>query len=128
MQFAKLLGVHFPTEVLAGGKCLGLQKIGTAMGRHGTCKSNSSRAELRGGSETKNQNTNLRLDMNFMEVKGIWNIARGRLKQKFAELTDDDLQFREGKKEDLIGRIHKRSGRAKGDRERVVRDGCANTK
>ncbi len=39
-----------------------------------------------------------------------WNIAKGKLKQKFAQLTDDHLQFAEGKEEELIGRIQKRTG------------------
>ena len=43
--------------------------------------------------------------MSTLTVKGNWNIAKGKLKQKFAQLTDDDLQFVEGKEDELIGRI-----------------------
>ncbi len=48
--------------------------------------------------------------MNTLEIKGDWNIARGKLKQKWANLTDDDLQFVEGKQDELYGRIQKRTG------------------
>ena len=43
--------------------------------------------------------------MNTLEVKGDWNITKGKLKQKWAKLTDDDLQYAEGKQEELVGRI-----------------------
>jgi len=51
--------------------------------------------------------------MSIMEFKGNWNIAKGKLKQGVARLTDDDLQFAEGKEDELIGRIQKRTGRAR---------------
>jgi uncharacterized protein YjbJ (UPF0337 family) len=63
--------------------------------------------------------------MNIFEVQGNWNIAWGKLKQKFAQLTDDDRQFREGKEEELIGRIQKRTGQAKEDKERASGEYCA---
>ena len=40
--------------------------------------------------------------MNKLEIKGDWNITKGKLKQKWAKLTDDDLQFAEGKQEELL--------------------------
>ena len=51
--------------------------------------------------------------MSLLTAKGNWNIAKGKLKQKFAQLTDDGLQFMEGKENELIGRIQKRTGQAK---------------
>ncbi|MFZ4763917.1 MAG: CsbD family protein [Roseimicrobium sp.] len=48
--------------------------------------------------------------MTTLEIKGDWNIAKGKLKQKWATLTDDDLQFVEGKGDELLGRIQKRTG------------------
>ena len=47
--------------------------------------------------------------MTTLEIKGDWNITKGKLKQKWAKLTDSDLQFAEGKSEELIGRIQKRT-------------------
>ena len=43
--------------------------------------------------------------MNTTEVKGNWNEQKGKLKQKFAALTDNDLLFAEGKKEEMLGRL-----------------------
>jgi len=63
--------------------------------------------------------------MSTLTVKGNWNIAKGKLKQKFAQLTDDDLQFVEGKKDELIGRIQKRTGQTKEEIERAVDECCA---
>ncbi len=48
--------------------------------------------------------------MNNLQIKGDWNILKGKLKQKWADLTDDDLDYVDGKKDELIGRIQKRTG------------------
>lgn len=48
--------------------------------------------------------------MTTLEIKGDWNIIKGNLKQKWATLTDDDLQFIDGKQDELLGRIQKRTG------------------
>ena len=48
--------------------------------------------------------------MENLQIKGEWNIIKGNLKQKWAELTDDDLQLIEGKQDELLGRIQKRTG------------------
>jgi uncharacterized protein YjbJ (UPF0337 family) len=48
--------------------------------------------------------------MTNLELKGDWNITKGKLKQKWATLTDDDLQYAEGKLEEVVGRIQKRTG------------------
>jgi uncharacterized protein YjbJ (UPF0337 family) len=48
--------------------------------------------------------------MTTLEIKGDWNIIKGSLKQKWATLTDDDLQLIEGKQDELLGRIQKRTG------------------
>jgi uncharacterized protein YjbJ (UPF0337 family) len=48
--------------------------------------------------------------MNKLKFKGDWNITKGKLKQKWATLTDDDLKYSEGKQEELVGRIEKRTG------------------
>jgi uncharacterized protein YjbJ (UPF0337 family) len=53
---------------------------------------------------------------NYMEkliIKGDWNILKGKLKQLFGNLTDDDLLYIKGKEEELIGRIQRRIGKTK---------------
>ena len=48
--------------------------------------------------------------MSSLISKGNWNIAKGKLKQMVARLTQDDVQFIEGKTDELVGRIQKRAG------------------
>ncbi len=60
--------------------------------------------------------------MNTLEIKGDWNITKGKLKQKWANLTDDDLQYVEGKQEELLGRIQKRTGETRDAVEKAVKD------
>lgn len=51
--------------------------------------------------------------MNSLTIKGTWHEAKGKLKQKYADLTDDDLLFEEGKEEELLGRLQKKTGQTK---------------
>jgi len=63
--------------------------------------------------------------MNSLTAKGDWNVAKGKLKQKWAQLTDDDLQYSEGMQDELIGRIQKRTGERKEAVEAAVKDACS---
>jgi len=47
------------------------------------------------------------------KLKGNWNVIKGSLKQKYAELTDDDLAYEEGKEDELLGRLQKKVGETK---------------
>jgi len=47
------------------------------------------------------------------KLKGNWNVIKGSLKQKYAELTDDDLVYEEGKEDELLGRLQKKVGDTK---------------
>lgn len=47
------------------------------------------------------------------KMKGNWNEIKGKLKQKYGELTDDDLVYAEGKSEEVLGKIQKRTGKTK---------------
>lgn len=51
--------------------------------------------------------------MTKLEIKGRWNQIKGNVKQKWAQLTDDDLLFEEGKEDEVLGRIQKRTGESK---------------
>ena len=51
--------------------------------------------------------------MNSTEMKGNWNEQKGKLKQQFAELTDNDLLFEEGKKDEMMGRLQIKLGKTK---------------
>ncbi|GEP50663.1 hypothetical protein FNO01nite_13350 [Flavobacterium noncentrifugens] len=48
---------------------------------------------------------------NSKEIKGNWNELKGKLKQKFAELTDDDLLYEEGKDDELWGKLQQKLGK-----------------
>ena len=60
--------------------------------------------------------------MNTLEIKGDWNITKGKLKQKWAKLTDDDLQYSQGKSDELFGRIQKRTGESREAVEKAVKE------
>jgi len=60
--------------------------------------------------------------MNTQTLKGDWNVIKGKLKQKYAQLTDDDLTYVDGKKEELIGRLQKKTGAAKEELEKALND------
>ncbi len=49
--------------------------------------------------------------MDRLRIKGNWNELKGRIKQKWGDLTDDDLTYEEGKDDELIGKIQKKTGR-----------------
>jgi len=51
--------------------------------------------------------------MNILSMKGSWKETSGKLKQQFANLTDDDLLFKEGKDEELLGRLQQKLGKTK---------------
>jgi uncharacterized protein YjbJ (UPF0337 family) len=52
------------------------------------------------------------MSMNKLQFKGSWNEAKGKLKQKYAQLTDDDLKYAEGKEDELVGRLQKKLGKS----------------
>ena len=66
--------------------------------------------------------TNINTTMTKLEIKGDWNIIKGKLKQKWAALTDDDLQFIEGKNDELLGRIQKRTGESREAVEKAIKE------
>ncbi|MEI7597069.1 MAG: CsbD family protein [Bacteroidota bacterium] len=58
--------------------------------------------------------------MNTTEIKGNWNEQKGKLKTKFATLTDNDLMFAEGKKEEMLGRIQIKLGKTKEELHKII--------
>ena len=51
--------------------------------------------------------------LNKLQIKGSWNEIKGKLKQQFGNLTDDDLTFAEGKEDELLGRLQKKLGKSR---------------
>jgi uncharacterized protein YjbJ (UPF0337 family) len=58
--------------------------------------------------------------MNTIELKGSWKEQKGKLKQKFAVLTDNDLMFEEGKKEAMLGRLQVKLGKSKEELLKII--------
>jgi len=58
--------------------------------------------------------------MNTTEVSGKWNTTKGKLKQKFAGLTDNDLMFADGKKDEMIGRLQIKLGKTKEELQKII--------
>ena len=58
--------------------------------------------------------------MNTLSMKGSWKETAGKLKQQYANLTDDDLLFQEGKEEELLGRLQKKLGKTKEELRKVI--------
>lgn len=51
--------------------------------------------------------------MSNLKLKGTWNELKGKAKQTYADLTDDDLLFEEGKEDELVGRLQKKTGKTR---------------
>ena len=58
--------------------------------------------------------------VNKLELKGNWNQIKGKLKEKFGQLTDNDLTYAEGKEEQLIGRIQEKTGKTRKEIEKEI--------
>ncbi|GAA4797025.1 CsbD family protein [Olivibacter ginsenosidimutans] len=51
--------------------------------------------------------------MSNLSLKGTWNQIKGKAKQAYADLTDDDLMYEEGKEDELVGRLQKKTGKTR---------------
>jgi uncharacterized protein YjbJ (UPF0337 family) len=58
--------------------------------------------------------------MNSLEIKGNWNELKGKLKKKFAVLTDNDLMYEVGKEDELFGKLQKKLGKSKTELEKLL--------
>jgi len=47
------------------------------------------------------------------KVRGNWNVVKGKLKQQYADLTDDDLMYQEGREDEFLGNLEKKTGQTK---------------
>lgn len=60
--------------------------------------------------------------LNEQNFKGKWNEVKGKLKQKYSNLTDDDLTYTEGKQEELFGRLQQKIGKGKAEIKREIEE------
>ena len=60
--------------------------------------------------------------MDDLRIKGNWNQIKGKLKQQYADLTDDDLTYAEGKEDELLGRLQEKTGKSKDELRKQIND------
>jgi uncharacterized protein YjbJ (UPF0337 family) len=60
--------------------------------------------------------------MNTTEIKGNWNELKGKLKQKYADLTDDDLMHEEGQEDEMYGKLQQKLGKTKEEFKQLLSD------
>lgn len=60
--------------------------------------------------------------MNTTQIKGNWNEMKGKLKQQYAELTDDDLMYAEGKEDEMYGKLQQKLGKTKEEVKQIISD------
>jgi len=58
--------------------------------------------------------------MTNLQIKGSWNEIKGKLKQKYGQLTDNDLTFADGKEDELLGRLQQKLGKSKEDLRKEI--------
>ena len=58
--------------------------------------------------------------MNTTTLEGNWNEQKGKLKQQFAQLTDDDLLFAEGTKDEMLGKLQIKLGKSKEELHKII--------
>jgi uncharacterized protein YjbJ (UPF0337 family) len=51
--------------------------------------------------------------MDKLEIKGGWNELKGKIKQAYGDLTDDDLTWQEGKEDETLGRLQQKTGKTR---------------
>ena len=57
-----------------------------------------------------------------LSMKGEWNQIKGKLQQEYAQLTDDDLTYTEGKGDELVGRLQDKLGKGKSEITKMLND------
>jgi uncharacterized protein YjbJ (UPF0337 family) len=60
--------------------------------------------------------------MNSTVIKGNWNELKGKLKQQYGNLTDDDLMFNEGREDEMLGKLQKKLGKSKDEVRKLIAD------
>jgi uncharacterized protein YjbJ (UPF0337 family) len=60
--------------------------------------------------------------MNTTQIKGNWNELKGKLKQQYADLTDDDLLYEEGKEDEIYGKLQQKLGKTKEEVQQIISD------
>ena len=87
------------------------------------CEKDSSSRPREAAKETREKIKEVTTDSTAkLRIKGDWNQTKGKLKQKFADLTDDDLLYQEGKEDELYGRLQKRLARSREEIDKILNE------
>jgi uncharacterized protein YjbJ (UPF0337 family) len=62
------------------------------------------------------------MDSTRLKFKGSWNETKGKIKQAYGDLTDDDLSYEEGKDDELVGRLQTKLGKTKDEIVKWIQD------
>lgn len=54
------------------------------------------------------------------KVRGNWNIVKGKLKQEYGDLTDNDLVYQEGREDEFLGNLEKKTGQTKDNLKKFI--------
>ncbi|GAB3696433.1 CsbD family protein [Spirosoma flavus] len=60
--------------------------------------------------------------MNETTIKGGWNELKGKIKQAYGDLTDDDLTYEEGKEDEMWGKVQQKTGKTKDEINKAIAD------
>ncbi len=60
--------------------------------------------------------------MNDQTIKGNWNEMKGKIKQKWGDITDDDLTYAEGKEDEMWGKLQQKVGKSKDEINKEIAD------
>lgn len=60
--------------------------------------------------------------MNETTLKGGWNEMKGKIKQAYGDLTDDDLTYQEGKEDEMWGKVQQKTGKTKDEINKAIAD------
>jgi uncharacterized protein YjbJ (UPF0337 family) len=58
--------------------------------------------------------------MDKLEIKGSWNELKGKVKQAYGDLTDDDLTREEGKDDEMLGKLQQKTGKTRDDQVKWI--------
>ena len=64
--------------------------------------------------------------MDNLIVKGTWNTVKGKLKQAYGNLTDNDLKYEEGKEDEFLGRLQRKTGKTKDELKSWIKSDAGN--
>lgn len=62
--------------------------------------------------------------MNFTTLKGKWGVMKARLKEKYGNLTDNDLAYIQGREEEIFGHLEEKTGASRDEITQYLRDEC----